>query len=1600
MEPPDEEKLLEDAIAALDRLLVEVGRADAGITGEVFLPPTSAPCQTCSYDTPGFGACTCCDADGSGGVRGSAGGGGGGGGDGLAGTGPQNEAGSCEAFTARLATPIQPPQQQQQQQERDQQQQQRHRQQEPQHQHQHRHRALHLTLLPPAHSHSQPTLEALGNDQRTGNRVGNHLSHHHPQPRSAPDPDGAAARSPAAAGGGSVRDGQTVRHTGFAGNAGAAAVACSNGSGTAAAPPAAVDGADHPAAAGGGRTTEAEAPAAEAPPALRPAIFGRVAAIRRRNTAYLVSPEQDQALARAMEKARRMSDTANSAGDMVLAMLDKRTSRRTSMQQGDRPGTDGGGVAGGGGGGTGAEVAADSAGLMLNQGRNGSRRASNPVVLANTELLNDMVDEALANRPDELPNRNGPSAARAGAGGRVRQGEGRAGGGSSACGIDRLATKGGGGRLGTEQGLMLWTGNKSRVERARLAVRLLQATDLSRTKEDKQIDPYAVVSCEGKSYTSKAVMKSKDPFWDEFFVFDVPQPAFAELKVKVYDHLRCWRPVLLGQVRVPVKSIAEFPARYSQPTWHQMRSRAGKLKGQVQMQLFYTAEWVHRALNVLACTWNVGNTEPPQDLNPWLQGVQTLQHDLVAIGVQECLYKVGGGGVMDPAAQMAGDDEYGYMDEGAAGYDIYSTGMDGGFDNNDSTSYNRHFNGGCTNSHTNGFSNGANGHSNFHSHSNDNGNGRKDGTNARESGSGMLDSLSAHGNGSGPEDGPAPHIPLGMRSRLSLLVPPSAASAVTHGGGVSPASYAADANGGDWGGQTTDGPASTPRSGLATRESSLTAAAFPHQRLPQRARRGSSLMPYMPPQLAATLQAAAAEGGGGSSGAAPPPLPPRPSRAARRRYSTLEPSSSYRPGLNRMGSVACWPPPAATAAGMMSPTGQGGAMEASFSSGHAVGNSGAGAGFNRPSLSNVLFPGGANGAAAGGGGGGCGGGPRGGGPQGKVVQQTYKSKGMLTDMAKVGGEFRDLWEERLKEAVGPGYFMVASAHMGQIRLLLFARNDVYAAIGDVRTAKQATGVAGVATNKGGVGISLRVWETTIAFVNSHLAAHQDRTRARNNNYRDIIRGLKLDWQGSNMDVLTAFHHVVWVGDLNYRLDYGQQAVSRSESPTAADFTSLVAEVHQGAFAKLLEVDQLRREMGAKRAFLGFHEGTINFEPSFKVLRRRGYDYNPQRSPAYCDRILYRSNLPLKQIRVVSYFSPSDIATSDHKPVGAVLVVPTIWRATVDDHVSGGSRSQGLSSTLAASEGGGGGFGLGTSHFMPRGLQAHPHHQAHSHLRLIFTNLRAHGLFMLRSRRRSAVTASTEFPSPQLLLSGPCMREAVIRSRVAPQTREPLWADVEDAALGPIVVDLKSASLAEMAHFRLWARVFDMRGAERGPAARLGGGGNGGGGGGGGGGAGGGGGRRWGGGGKGEGAGGGGGKGEGGGGGGKGDAGGGGAGGGGSVLARGVLPLLDAVTTLLQDPHGVASFQVLLELHGLPAGRMEGGMRLEASGGASQGPGTDPRVAPQRHVRVQRQLRHTRLSAASRLTGRRPPGYRDLIAALQYDRRRSRQRRRQRPRQRR
>ncbi len=189
----------------------------------------------------------------------------------------------------------------------------------------------------------------------------------------------------------------------------------------------------------------------------------------------------------------------------------------------------------------------------------------------------------------------------------------------------------------------------------------------------------------------------------------------------------------------------------------------------------------------------------------------------------------------------------------------------------------------------------------------------------------------------------------------------------------------------------------------------------------------------------------------------------------------------------------------------------------------------------------------------------------------------------------------------------PHGVQVKSVHMGQMRLVVFVRNDMVAGVSEVVRGSQATGVAGVATNKGGVAVGLKVravagqvegsrrhkcgtwltmavtlpaapwaqiWDTELCFVNSHLAAHQTKMAQRNQNYRcagqggmcpavrgvesglrarrqssgmslaggsskrnararrDIVKGIRIDAHG--MDLLTGYHHVFFMGDLNYR----------------------------------------------------------------------------------------------------------------------------------------------------------------------------------------------------------------------------------------------------------------------------------------------------------------------------------------------------------------------------------------------------------------------------------------------------------------------------------
>eukprot|EP00210_Caulerpa_lentillifera_P006808 g6507.t1 len=333
----------------------------------------------------------------------------------------------------------------------------------------------------------------------------------------------------------------------------------------------------------------------------------------------------------------------------------------------------------------------------------------------------------------------------------------------------------------------------------------------------------------------------------------------------------------------------------------------------------------------------------------------------------------------------------------------------------------------------------------------------------------------------------------------------------------------------------------------------------------------------------------------------------------------------------------------------------------------------------------------------------------------------------------------------LKERFEGDYLLVKSVTMGQIRMLIFAKTELYPTINSVKTATQATGVAGVGQNKGGVAVSFRIWDTHLCFVNSHLAAHQNKTKARNSMYESLLRGIKIDEH--NMDLLTGFHHVFWMGDLNYRVDMGED----TESPSDHVFKKMVDLLRKENFDELIKNDQLQTQMEAGAVFHGFKEGKICFMPTFKTERVKGHMYTPRRLPAWCDRILWKSIFSTREAQVLDYYSVPEVSSSDHKPVAAFFKVPTIFydHSISDENIS--------------------------------------------IIVLSIKKLQADGLFLLK--KTDTITATP--PNPQVFLSVRGRR--IYKTSVMYKKCDPVWRNA-------IRIKIRENDLEQLQHYRLMFRV--------------------------------------------------------------------------------------------------------------------------------------------------------------------------------------------------
>lgn len=181
--------------------------------------------------------------------------------------------------------------------------------------------------------------------------------------------------------------------------------------------------------------------------------------------------------------------------------------------------------------------------------------------------------------------------------------------------------------------------------------------------------------------------------------------------------------------------------------------------------------------------------------------------------------------------------------------------------------------------------------------------------------------------------------------------------------------------------------------------------------------------------------------------------------------------------------------------------------------------------------------------------------------------------------------------------------------------------------------------------------------TSMCFINCHLAAGQTQTKDRNADITAILEGFHFrderdplvrqnSYVGGGDGTMILDHEIcVLNGDLNYRIDtMGRDTV--------------VNAVKANNLSKLLDRDQLlaTRRKNPWFKLRAFFEMAITFAPTYKYdVGTDNYDTSEKkRSPAWCDRILYRD---LGRIQQLDY-RRHEVRVSDHRPVTARFDIQT------------------------------------------------------------------------------------------------------------------------------------------------------------------------------------------------------------------------------------------------------------------------------------------------------------------------------------------------------
>ncbi|CAH8595015.1 unnamed protein product [Schistosoma intercalatum] len=234
---------------------------------------------------------------------------------------------------------------------------------------------------------------------------------------------------------------------------------------------------------------------------------------------------------------------------------------------------------------------------------------------------------------------------------------------------------------------------------------------------------------------------------------------------------------------------------------------------------------------------------------------------------------------------------------------------------------------------------------------------------------------------------------------------------------------------------------------------------------------------------------------------------------------------------------------------------------------------------------------------------------------------------------------------------GGGYIRIRRVRLAGIMMIVYisAKLSIHLRHDEISQHIVPTGVLNVMGNKGGVCLRLTIFNTSLCFVNCHLAAGKEKIDRRNQDFKEIVRKMSLlfpinpkRFPFPTKKSYFSIHDVIFVfGDLNYRI-------------TGLDSDNVRRLIRQNNYVSLLKNDELSKEMNSRKIFQGFREHKITFPPTYKFdINYQTYDSSEKyRIPAYCDRIIWfgRGCTP------IVYRSHPNYICSDHKPISGYFLV--------------------------------------------------------------------------------------------------------------------------------------------------------------------------------------------------------------------------------------------------------------------------------------------------------------------------------------------------------